>query len=128
MSIVRVFLSNVPLPTSPYVPATIVGNLAFVSGQGPIDLVTGKVIGNTIREQTLATMNNIRVILDEVGSCMNNIAKVTVFLRDIKDFEAFNQAYQECFSEGFPARTTVQVAGITPDTALLEVDCIARIQ
>lgn len=128
MSVVRISLPGVPAPSSPYAPATIVGNLVFVSGQGPIDLATGEVVGTTIREQTLVVMNNIKAILDTVGSRMDQIAKVSVFLRDIEDFATFNETYRQFFSNGFPARTTVQAADMTPKGALLEVDCIASIE
>ncbi|MFX1258075.1 MAG: RidA family protein, partial [Promethearchaeota archaeon] len=111
----------------PYSPATKVGNLIFVSGQAPA-------IGtNTIEEQTLSTLKNIKKILEATGAKISNIVKISIFLKNIKDFDKMNQIYRNFFENSgvtqkkFPARTTVEVSNLPINGMLIEIDAIAAI-
>ena len=109
-------------PGGGYSQAVELGRMVFVSGQGPLDPNTGEVIGETIREQTLGTLENIRLILDAAGLDLADVVKTTVHLSDIGLFDEFDEAYREVMPQPFPARTTVAsgLLGI-----LVEIDAIA---
>jgi len=111
--------------TGAYSPGVLVDGWLFISGQGPLDMQTGEVIRGTIEEETLLTMSHIQKILEEAGGSLQNIAKCTVHLSDIHDFERFNQAYDAVFTGIKPARTTVQ--SVLSDGIKVEIDAIARI-
>ena len=110
----------------PYTPGVKVGNLIFVSGQGPAAGTTD------IKEQTLTTLENVKKILEVAGSKVSKIVKVSVFLKNIKDFGKMNRTYRKFFenngvNERFPARTTVEVANLPAAGMLIEIDAIAEI-
>ena len=109
-------------PGGGYSQAVELGGMVFVSGQGPIDANTGEVMGETIREQTLRTIENIRGILRGAGLDLSDVVKTTVHLSDIGLFDEFDQAYREVIPQPFPARTTVAsgLLGI-----LVEIDAVA---
>lgn len=112
-----------PDPIGPYSQGVKVGNRIYVSGQGPLNPVTGET-PQTIEEQTRQVLTNIRNILEAGGATMDNVVKTTVHLADLKDFQAFNGVYKEFFTIPYPVRTTVgsQLLGI-----LVEIDVIAEI-
>ncbi|MFA4016548.1 MAG: hypothetical protein RUDDFDWM_001658 [Candidatus Fervidibacterota bacterium] len=114
---------NAPKPVGPYSPAIRVGDFVFVSGQGAIDPQTGKLVGETIEEQTRRTLENIRALLEAAGASMADCVKVTVHLADINMFSRFNAVYSEYFPDPKPARTTVQ-STLLPGM-LVEIDVIA---
>jgi 2-iminobutanoate/2-iminopropanoate deaminase len=113
-----------PEPKGPYSPAVVLGNLIFVSGQGPADPKTGDIVRGDITEQMKRTVENIRIILEEAGSSLRNVVKVTVYLSDMNQFGGMNELYKEYFGPVYPARTTVQVARLPLDIDI-EVDVIA---
>src|SRR5580704_14977653 len=80
----------------------------YISGQGPLDLKTKKVVEGNIEEQTSLTMQHIGKILEAAGCAFDDIVKCTCHLRDIQDFERFNAVYAEFFTGIRPARTTMQ--------------------
>ena len=112
-----------PQPIGPYSQAIIYNDLLFVSGQGPIDPATNKVVDNTIEGQTRQVLNNIKAIITQAGFSMGNALKVTVFLENISLFTAFNEVYEEFFSDSKPARVCIQ-AGKLPAGWKAEVDAI----
>lgn len=108
-------------PAGPYSPGLKVGNLVFVSGQGPID-TDGNIVGVEIEEQTAQVLENIKVILEAAGANMSDVVKATVHLADLDSFARFNGVYKTYFPDPKPTRTTVgsQLMGI-----LVEIDVIA---
>jgi|SRR5579872_4817695 len=109
--------------TGAYSPGILVEESLFVSGQGPLNPGTRKIIGRTIEEQTRQTLNNVRAVLNAGGCDMNDCVKVTAYLKDIKHFDRYNAVYRTFFKDPLPARTTVQAklwGGI-----LVEIDAIA---
>ncbi|MBM4081931.1 MAG: reactive intermediate/imine deaminase [Planctomycetes bacterium] len=114
-----------PAPKAPYSPAIIFGNLIFCSGQVSIDPRTNELSLGTLEHEATQTLTNVRTILEEAGSSLDKVLKVTVFLADIADFQAFNVIYRKFFKEPYPARSCVQAklaAGLK-----VEVEAIAYI-
>ena len=109
-------------PVGAYSQGLIAGDFVFVSGQGPLDPQTGKIVGDTIEEQTARVLQNIAAILEAAGASMADVVKVAVHLSDLGMFQRFNQVYATYFPDPKPARTTVgsQLPGI-----LVEIDAIA---
>lgn len=95
-----------------------------MSAQGPFDPKTGKVSGNDIESQTRQTLQNIKTIVEASGFSLNDIVRVTVFLRYSSDFQKMNEVYSTIFSESAPARTTVEASVPMPDV-LIAADAIA---
>ncbi len=113
-----------PEPKGPYSPAVVIGDLVFVSGQGPADAKTGEIVRGEISEQMKTTVENIRIILEGAGSSLENVVKVTVYLSDMGKFGEMNELYKEYFGPVYPARTTIQ-AGRLPLDIDIEIDVIA---
>jgi len=113
-----------PRPVGPYSQAIVAGGLVFVSGQGPIRPGTGKYEPGDVRAETRQTFENVRAILEAAGSSLEEVVKVNVYLRDMKDFAAMNEVYASTFRDPAPARTTIQ-AGALPLGISVEIDCIA---
>jgi len=100
------------------------GDWLFVSGQGPLDMKSGKLVPGTIEEETLRTLNNLDRVLGEAGCTRDNVVKCTCYLADMDDFEGFNRAYGEFFTGVRPARTTVGARLMK--SIRVEIDAIAR--
>jgi len=115
---------NTDIPKAgPYNLGIKAGNLIFISGQ----VTTPD--ARDIKEQTLAAFEKIKNILKATGASVSNLVKVTVFLKNMSDFNEMNQAYKEFFeqndvSEKFPARTTIEAVCPLP-YGLVEIDAIA---
>jgi 2-iminobutanoate/2-iminopropanoate deaminase len=101
------------------------GDFIFVTGTGPIDPVTGNLVGDTIEQQTGQTIDNLSAILEADGASLSDVVKVTVHLSDTSLFARYNSVYAKRFSQPYPVRTTVgSDLGHTPGM-LIEIDCIA---
>jgi len=101
------------------------GDFVFVTGTGPIDPVTGSLVGDTIEQQTEQTIENISAILEADGASLGDVVKVTVHLSDTSLFARYNAVYARRFSQPYPVRTTVgSDLGHAPGM-LIEIDCIA---
>ena len=108
----------------PYSQATIHNGLIYTSGQGAIDPNTNDVCLGTIEEESELALENIRIILEEAGSSLDKILKVTVHLLDMKEYSRFNEVYKKFFVRDLPARTCVQAARL-PFGIRVEIDAIA---
>ena len=115
-----------PPAMGPYSHAVAAGNLLFVSGQGPLDPAGGGVIKGTFEEEARLTLSNVRAVLEDSGSSLQDVVKITIFITDMDNFKAFNKIYKEFFSEDCPARSCVQVAGLPADFQV-EIEAIALI-
>jgi 2-iminobutanoate/2-iminopropanoate deaminase len=115
---------NAPAPGGHYSQAIAASGRVYVSGSGPFDPHTHKIVGGDIAAQTRQTLKNIGAILEAGGASLKDVVKVTVYLRDMGDFDAMDKAYKEFFPEDPPARTTVQV-GLYGAERLLAVDAEA---
>ena len=112
-----------PAAIGPYSQAIDAGALVFVSGQLPVDPATGA-IPDGAAAQAERAFANVRAILEAAGLGLESVVKTTVFLADLSDFAAVNDAYARAFRAPFPARSCVQVAAI-PKGARLEIEAIA---
>lgn len=121
-----VFTDKAPRPVGPYSQAIMVHGFIFVSGQIPIDPATGKLVEGSFEEKARRVMDNIKAILEAAGASMDDIVKVTVYLRDMRLFTDFNRVYSEYFKGPPPARVVVEVSNL-PLNADLEVEAIAYV-
>lgn len=123
----KIFYSErAPKPKGPYSQAVIYNGLMYISGQVPVDPVSGELVRATIEEETEAALNNIRIIVEEAGSHMEEVLKVTCYLADIDDFARFNNVYEKYFHGDPPARTLFQ-AGKLPLDVQVEMDAIVAL-
>jgi 2-iminobutanoate/2-iminopropanoate deaminase len=98
-------------------PGIRTGNLLFVTGQvGP---------GDDVAAQTRATLDRVKAIVEAGGATMANVVKCTVFLTDIADYAAMNEAYRPYFPDPKPARSTFQIVSLAGATSKVEIECIA---
>ena len=116
---------NSPPALGPYNHAVRTGDLLFCAGQIPIDPATGNLITGDIKVQTERVLLNVKAILDDQGLTFANVVKSTVFLADLNNFAGMNEVYAKFFTENFPARSTIQVAGL-PKAAHVEIEVIAH--
>ena len=123
-AIERIFPHDAPTPRGPYSPAVRAGDFIFVSGQGPIDIVTDKLSTGDIQHETRIVLTNIQRILKACGASMADVVKCSVFLREGTDFAAMNEVYKEFFGDARPARTTV-VATFHNPAMRVEIDAVA---
>jgi 2-iminobutanoate/2-iminopropanoate deaminase len=118
---------NAPAAIGPYSQGVKIGSLLFVSGQLPMDPVTGNLVNGDIAAQTGQSLRNLKAVVEQSGGTLGDVVKTTVFLANIADFAPMNEAYQQYFSSGCPARSAFQVAAL-PKGALVEIEAIAAIQ
>ncbi|KAL4869383.1 hypothetical protein BDV12DRAFT_168045 [Aspergillus spectabilis] len=124
MSKLHIRTNNAPAP-SPYLSqATVVGNIVFCSGQLGIDPKTGKMLEGSVKDRTRQIFKNMSAVLEASGSSLADVAKVNVFLADMKDFKDMNEVYMEGFQEPRPARTCVAVKTL-PQGSDVEIECSA---
>ncbi|WP_196599547.1 RidA family protein [Pectinatus frisingensis] len=116
--------NKAPGAIGPYSQGVKANGFIFISGQLPIDPITGKFAGNTIIEQTKQSLLNISHILESAGMALDDVVKTTVLLKDISDFAAMNEVYARFFKKDCPARSAFQVVAL-PKDALVEIEVIA---
>ena len=114
-----------PTAVGPYNHAVRVGDLLFCAGQIPIDPATGNLVEGDIKSQTDRVLQNVKAILDDQGLTFANVVKSTVFLTDLANFAGMNEIYAKYFTSDFPARSTIQVAGL-PKAAIVEIEVVAH--
>ena len=120
----KVEAPGAPRAVGPYSHAIVVGDLVYCSGQGPLDPVTGENVRGDIGVETATVLGNLAAVLDAAESGLDQVIKTTVYLVDMADFAAMNQAYGARFGNHRPARTTVGVASL-PRGFRVEIECIA---
>jgi len=119
--------SNAPKPSGCYSQAIRAGDFVFTAGLSGTDPRTGEIVPGGIGAQVRQTLENMKAILEEAGTSLSNVVKVTVYLRDFGSFDEYNAAYSEYFDpDQPPARTTVEV-GSFPGAMLVEIDAIAYV-
>jgi 2-iminobutanoate/2-iminopropanoate deaminase len=113
-----------PKALGPYSQAIRAGQFLFVSGQVPIDPVSGHMVAGTIADQTRRVFENVGAILTAGGASFQHVVRTTVYLADLGDFSAMNDVYATFFTPPQPARSTIQASRL-PRDARIEVDVIA---
>ena len=115
---------HAPGAVGPYSSALRAGQLLFISGQVPANTATGALVTEDIGAATRQVLDNIGSLLSAAGLGFEHVVRTTVYLADMNDFAAMNEAYRSYFSEPYPARSTVQAARL-PRDARIEIDAIA---
>lgn len=113
-----------PKPIGPYSQAVLVNDTLYISGQIAFDPASGNLITINIIQETSQVMHNLLNILEAAGMHFSNVVKTTIFLKDMNDFPHMNEVYEQFFEKDFPARETVQVAGL-PRGVNVEISMIA---
>ena len=113
-----------PAAIGPYAQAVRAGGWVFLSGQIPLDPLTGEIVQGDIKVQAERVLQNLTAVLS-AGRCLpSDVVRTTIYLVDLSHFAAVNEAYGRFFVPPYPARSTVQVAAL-PRGALVEIDAIA---
>ena len=115
-----------PKAIGPYSQAVRAGSFLFLSGQIPLDPKTGELVRGDIRQQTQQVLENIKGVLESQKLGMEDVVKVTIFLKNIGDFNQVNEVYGTYFPSSAPARSTVAVAGLPRDVEI-EIEVIALV-
>jgi 2-iminobutanoate/2-iminopropanoate deaminase len=116
--------SEAPKAIGPYSQAVRAGNMVFLSGQIPLDPRTGEMVTADIGKETDRVLDNLAAVLRGAGLGFEHVVRTTIYLVEMADFPRVNELYAKRFSGTFPARATVQVAGL-PKGARVEIDAIA---
>ncbi|MGC9470518.1 MAG: RidA family protein [Bacteroidales bacterium] len=119
-----IYTSDAPKAVGPYSQAIEVNGVLYISGQIPIDPVTGNLVDGGIKKQTEQVMKNIGAILSAAGYSYADVVKSTCLLRDMSDFGAMNEVYATCYPENPPARVAYGVVQL-PLGARVEIETIA---
>lgn len=119
-----ILTKEAPAPIGPYSQAVLAGSTLYVSGQIALDPETGELINENITEETHAVMKNLEAVLREAGFGFSNVAKCTIFIKNMGDFVTINEAYGQYFKQNPPARETVEVS-MLPKNLNVEISCIA---
>ncbi|WP_121627846.1 Rid family detoxifying hydrolase [Poseidonibacter antarcticus] len=114
---------NLPSAIGPYSPAVKVNGLVYTSAQVPITL-DGTMVERDIKIQTRQVLSNLRTLLEDSDSGMEEVIKVSVYLENIDDFGVVNVLFAEAFGDHKPARSTISTNGL-PIGSMIMVDCIA---
>jgi 2-iminobutanoate/2-iminopropanoate deaminase len=117
--------SKIGKAIGPYSLGIDAGDYVFLSGQIPLDGPTGKLVDGGIEAQTEQVFKNIKSLLDSAGLAYAHVVKATVFMLDLKDFAAMNAIYEKHVTKPYPARSTIQVAGL-PMGARVEIEMLAK--
>ena len=115
---------NAPSAIGPYSQGILANGFIFCSGQIPANPKDGTILTGSITDQTRQCLSNLKAVIDEGGSSLDKVVKVTVFLRDMDDFSEMNTEYAKWFTEQPPARAAVQVARLPKDVDI-EIEAIA---
>jgi 2-iminobutanoate/2-iminopropanoate deaminase len=121
---IAVKTNKAPGAIGPYSQAIKAGGFVFVSGQISIDPLTGQFVAGSVAEQTEQVLKNLSAVLEAAGSSIDQVVKTTVFLADMKEFNAMNEVYGKFFTGEPPARATVAAAGL-PKDARVEIEAVA---
>ncbi len=124
MSARSISTDRAPKAIGPYSQGIAAGEFLFLSGQVPLDPVTGSLLKGTVQEEVARVLENLKAVLEAAGSGLDRVVRTTVFLTDLRDFEAMNEVYGSYFGASRPARSTVQVTAL-PRGARVEIDAIA---
>ncbi|MFT5777297.1 MAG: 2-iminobutanoate/2-iminopropanoate deaminase [Crocinitomicaceae bacterium] len=117
-------IPGAPTPIGAYSQAILSNDTLYVSGQIPMDPITGEIERSSIAAATHLVMKNILALVEEAGMNADNIVKCSIFMKDLGQFAEMNEIYGTYFRSLPPARETVQVAGLPKDVNI-EISCIA---
>ncbi len=116
--------TEAPVAIGPYSQAVESNGILFISGQIPLDPKSGKITGNTIKEQTKQVLTNLSGILKSAGYSITQVVKTTCYMKDLNSFSEMNEIYAEFFNSQPPARAAVEVSRL-PKDVLIEIEAVA---
>lgn len=119
-----VVAEKAPKALGPYSAAIRINHFIYCSGQTGLDPVTNQLVEGGVEAQTRQVLTNLKNVLEAAGTDLAHVIKTTVFIMDMADFQKMNAIYGEFFSENYPARSTIQVAGL-PKNGLVEIELVA---
>jgi 2-iminobutanoate/2-iminopropanoate deaminase len=120
----RISTNEAPRNDNPYSQAVWAGDTLYVSGYGPVDPETDETVEGNLQIQTKRVLENIEATIKAAGGSLDELVKITVYLTDLDDYDAVNEAYGAQFSANPPARVCVEVSRL-PDNVSVEMDAIA---
>jgi 2-iminobutanoate/2-iminopropanoate deaminase len=116
-----------PSAIGPYSQAIVINGMVYTSGQIALTPEGGdELLAENVGIQTVRVLQNLKAVLEEAGSCMQNVVKTTIFLADMDSFAVVNELYEKAFEGHKPARSTVAVKTL-PKNALVEIDAVALV-
>jgi 2-iminobutanoate/2-iminopropanoate deaminase len=115
-----------PKAIGPYSQAIQAGDFLFLSGQLPLEPASGERVKGDIRQQTKRVLENIKGVLESQNLGLEDVVKVTVFLKDMGNFSQMNEVYATYFPTSPPARSTVEISGLARDAGI-EIEAIALV-
>ncbi|MCG8600216.1 MAG: RidA family protein [Verrucomicrobiales bacterium] len=113
-----------PAAIGPYSQAVVMDGAVYVSGQIPLDPVSGEVVEGGLSGQTKQVLENVKAVVEAAGGEMSSVVKVTIYLTDMSQFATVNEIYGTYFSAPFPARACVEVSAL-PKGVEVEMDAVA---
>ncbi|WP_171978971.1 RidA family protein [Fictibacillus arsenicus] len=122
----KVHTTEAPAAIGPYSQGIVYNNLFFSSGQIPLTK-EGEMVDGDVKEQTHQVFSNLKAVLNEAGSSLEQVIKATVFIKDMNEFADINEVYGQYFSDHKPARSCVEVARL-PKDAKVEIEVIAVVK
>ncbi|MBO68174.1 MAG: reactive intermediate/imine deaminase [Acidiferrobacteraceae bacterium] len=127
MSKEAIHTNRAPQPIGAYSQAVKVDQIVFISGQIPLDPITMKLVDTSIEKQVHQVFQNLSSITKASGSSLDQVVKLTVFLKELDSFSIVNEVMVEYFGPPFPARAVVGVDQL-PGGAEIEIDAIAHLR
>ena len=112
-----------PAAIGPYSQAVRAGQTVYLSGQIPLDPATGELVTGDISAQTRRVFDNLKAVCEAAGGSLDGVVRVGIYVMDLSDFAQVNAVMAEYFQAPYPARSTIQVAGL-PKGARVEVDAV----
>jgi reactive intermediate/imine deaminase len=117
---------NAPKAVGTYSQAVKCGKTVYVSGQIALNPATSEMVQTSFEAEVRRVFDNLQAIVAAAGGSFAQVAKVTVFITDFKDFPVLNNVMAEYFVEPYPARATVQVSAL-PKGANVEIECVVEL-
>ncbi|HEX7557238.1 MAG TPA: RidA family protein [Leptolinea sp.] len=116
--------SKAPKALGPYSAAIKIDHFIYCSGQTGLNPSTNELVEGGVEAQARQVLTNLQNVLEVAGTDLAHVVKTTVFLKDMADFQKMNAIYGQFFIESYPARSTIQVAGL-PKNGLVEIELVA---
>ena len=124
MKIEYLSTDKAPAAVGPYSQGIMAGPFIYTSGQLPINPLTGELVQDNIQSATRMALENVKAVLEAAGASLEDVVKVTVFVKDMDNFSQINEVYSEFFVNHKPARSLVEVARL-PKDGVIEIEAIA---
>lgn len=121
-----IYTPKAPRPIGPYSQGVVAGCFLYVSGQIPLDPSTGSMVEGDFKAKARRVLENVKAVVEAAGASLRDVVKVTVYIRDIRLFQDFNEVYSQYFPENPPARAVVEVSNL-PRGSELEVEAVVYV-